>query len=250
MAVTAVIPARYGSTRFPGKPLADRTGKPLIQHVYERAQQAKLIDRVLVATDDDRIAGAVRAFGGEAMMTRTDHPNGTSRIAEVAASLDSPIIANIQGDEPEIEPALIDLAIQTLLDHPDCSMSTIASPFGAREDAANPNIVKVVIDQRGHAMYFSRARIPEKGVGSLFLKKTPDPPFPLKHVGMYVYRREFLLKYMTLSPTPLEQIESLEQLRALEHGYRIVVAIGEVNFHGIDTPDQYEAFVQRMKGCR
>ena len=234
----AIIPARYRSHRFAGKVLADRTGKPLIQHVYEQVSQAALVSRVLVATDDDRIRSAVEAFGGEATMTRPDHPNGTSRIAEVAETLTDELIVNVQGDEPEIEPGLIDLAIQTLIRDPDCVMSTLASPFASDEDPADPHIVKVVVDAAGRALYFSRALIP-------YDRDTTGIAPPLKHVGMYVYRRDFLLRYVTLPPSPLEQAERLEQLRVLEHGDRIAVAIGDVLYHGIDTAAQYEAFVER-----
>jgi len=234
----AVIPARFDSQRFPGKILADKTGKPLIQHVYERTRQAKLINRIVIAADDERIIRAVKAFGGEAVMTRRDHPNGTSRIAEAAAGIQAPIIVNVQGDEPEIEPVLIDQAIQTLLDRADCPVATLASPFARHEDPANPNIVKVVVDQCGRALYFSRSLIPFDRDGDRTIA-------PLKHVGLYVYRREFLPTYVALAPTPLERSEKLEQLRVLEHGYKIAVAIGEAHFHGIDTPEQYEAFVQR-----
>lgn len=237
----AVIPARYASVRFPGKVLADRTGKPLIQHVFERAARATLVKRVVVATDDDRIVRAVKAFGGEAIMTRRDHPNGTSRIAEVAQELDAPIIVNVQGDEPEIEPALIDLTIGTLADHPDCEIATLASPFGRDEDPSNPNIVKVVLDRAGRALYFSRALIPHVRDGAATAGSGP-----LKHVGLYVYRRSFLTTYAGLHPTPLESLEQLEQLRFLEHGFKIAVALGEAKFHGIDTPEQYEAYVQRL----
>jgi len=245
--VTAIIPARYDSVRFPGKVLADHTGKPLIQHVHERAKMAKLIDRIIVATDDERIVRAVKGFGGEAVMTRRDHANGTSRIAEAAATLNTSMIVNVQGDEPEIEPSLIDRAIQMLIDHPECPIATLASPFAADEDPHDPNIVKVVIDQAGRALYFSRALIPFDRDGDS--SPGDDPAMhPLKHVGLYVYRREFLAKYVALSPTPLEQAEKLEQLRVLEHGYPIAVALGESHHHGIDTREQYEAFVKRQKG--
>lgn len=237
----AVIPARFASTRFPGKPLADRTGKTLIQHVVERARLAKRVGRIIVATDDARIADAVRAFGGEVCMTREDHPNGTSRIAEVVqgiAEADSRIVVNVQGDEPEIEPAVIDQLIDGLIADADAPMATLASDFAADEDATDPNIVKLILNQRGRAMYFSRSLIPydrdKRGIR------------PLKHPGLYAYRRDFLLKYVTLPATPLEQIEQLEQLRALEHGYAIAVVKTAVKHHGIDTPEQYEAFVQRM----
>lgn len=236
----AVIPARYDSVRFPGKVLADRTGKPLIQHVYERAVQAKRVSRVIVAADDDRILDAVQSFGGEVVMTRRDHPNGTSRIAEAVAGMEADLIVNVQGDEPDIDPALIDLAVRTLERHGDCPIATLASPFAADENPADPNIVKVVVDQSGCALYFSRSLIPFDRDNTVRVK-------PLKHVGLYVYRREFLPNYVSLPPTPLEQAEKLEQLRVLEHGYKIAVAIGEAHFHGIDTPEQYDEFVRRMQ---
>jgi 3-deoxy-manno-octulosonate cytidylyltransferase (CMP-KDO synthetase) len=235
----AIIPARFESSRFPGKVLADRTGKPLIQHVYERTAQAKRVANVIVATDDERVFAAVEKFGGEAMMTRADHPNGTSRLSEVASGLDVDIIVNVQGDEPEIDPKLIDLAVGHLERHADCPMGTLASPFAHDENPSDPNIVKVVVDQFGCALYFSRALIP-------FDRDNTGHTKPLKHVGLYVYRREFLPNYVALPPTPMEQAEKLEQLRVLEHGYKIAVAIGEAHFHGIDTPEQYEEFVRRF----
>ena len=233
---TAVIPARYASTRFPGKVLADRTGKPLIQHVFDQVRQAGLVDRIIIATDDQRIVDAVKRFDAEVVVTRPDHPNGTCRIAEASSDITSELIVNVQADEPQIEPESIDLTIRTLQDNPSCVMSTLASPFAAGEDPSDPNIVKVVVDADGRAMSFSRSVKPSDGDG--------NETVPLKHVGLYVYRREFLLKYVTLPATPLEQAESLEQLRALEHGYDIAVAIADVTSHGIDTPQQYEDFVQ------
>ena len=233
---TVIIPARYASTRLPGKVLLDRTGKPLLEHVFDQVRLAQQVDRIIIAADDQRIIDAVERFGGEAVMTRTDHPNGTCRIAQVAAELDSELIVNVQGDEPQIEPKLIDLVIQTLSDNPSCVMSTVASPFASDEDPSDPNIVKVVVDTDGRALSFSRSVKPSDRDG----QETP----PLKHVGLYVYRRDFLMKYVTLSATPLEQAESLEQLRALEHGYNIAVSIANVSSHGIDTPQQYEDFVQ------
>lgn len=233
--IIALIPARYDSTRFPGKMLADRTGKPLIQHVHEQAARCALIDLVIVATDDERIFEAVEGFGGQAIMTRADHPNGTSRIAEAAESIDADIIVNLQGDEPQLDPSLIDLTIRTLLDHPEAPMATLASSFAADEDPADPNIVKIVIDTNGMAMCFTRS-----------LNKATDiegGTEPLKHIGLYVYRREFLQTYMTLEATAEETAERLEQLRVLGHGYAIVAARGEVHHHGIDTPKQYDEFV-------
>jgi 3-deoxy-manno-octulosonate cytidylyltransferase (CMP-KDO synthetase) len=235
----AVIPARYASVRFPGKILADRTGKPLIQHVYEPVTAARSVGRVVVAADDERIVHAVEGFGGEAVLTRPDHANGTSRIAEVAPALGAPVIVNVQADEPEIEPGLIDLAVQTLHEHAACVVSTLGSPFSAEEDPADPNIVKVVVGAAGTALYFSRALIPHDRDGT-------SRPGPLKHVGMYVYRAEFLETFVGLAPTPLEQAERLEQLRILEHGYDIAVAVAEARFHGIDTPQQYDEFVERF----
>jgi len=244
----AVIPARYASTRFPAKPLANRTGKYLIQHVVEQVRKAASIGRIIVATDDTRIFDAVRSFGGEAMMTDTAHPNGTSRIAQVVAAIppdDSSIVVNVQGDEPEIEPQVIDQLVAGLRNDPDAPMATLASPFAHGEDPGNPNIVKLVttVGPRPRALYFSRSLIPFDRD-----KKNAVPPVPpLKHPGLYAYRREFLLHYVTLPPSPLETCEQLEQLRALEHGHAIAVIPTVTQHHGIDTPEQYEAFVQRMK---
>lgn len=247
--VLAVIPARYASTRLPGKPLLDRTGKPLIQHVYERVRQATLIDRIIVATDDQRIAAAVRQFGGEAVMTRSDHPNGTARIAEVVSETETgaDIIVNVQGDEPEIEPGAIDELVLALQRDTDALMATLASDFpppeaseASEDDPANPNIVKVVVGVTGRALYFSRSLIPydRDGAGNVA---------PLKHLGLYAYRQDFLLTYAALPPTPLERAEQLEQLRALEHGYAIAVVRTAISHAGIDTPEQYEAFVRRQR---
>lgn len=209
--------------------------------------------RVVVATDDRRIYDAVTDFGGEAVMTG-EHPNGTSRLAEAiqhlapASSPTTPpgvandsIILNVQGDEPEIDPGVIDALVEALSADPDAPMATVASPFGDDEDVSNPNLVKVVLDRRGRAMYFSRAPIPHH--------RDVEPPVvgadPLKHVGIYAYRRDFLLRYVTLPATPLELAEKLEQLRALEHGFPIAVTIAHSPHPGIDTPEQYEAFVRR-----
>ena len=239
----AIIPARYASSRFPGKPLIARTGKPLIQHVVERARDARCISRVIVATDDRRVFEAILGFGGEAVMTREDHPNGTSRIAEVAAALSprqAEIVVNVQGDEPEIEPGVIDQLVEGLIADPDAPMATLASEFSPGEDPSTPHIVKVVTGQvngRLRALYFSRSLIPYDRDGSGVK--------PLKHPGLYAYRRDFLLHYPSLAPTALERTEKLEQLRALEHGYPIAIVKTRVQFHGIDTPEQYEDFLAR-----
>ena len=249
----AVIPARFASTRLPGKPLLDRTGKPMIVHVCEAAARASRIERVIVATDDERIAEVVRAAGYDCMMTRADHPNGTSRIAEVVASLppedttktSGGVIVNVQGDEPQVDPAHIDALVDRMAET-DAPMATVASPFQPGEDPADPNIVKLVADQTDHAMYFSRALIP-------FTRDASTSPIAhrtsniLKHAGLYAYRRAFLAVYTALPPTPCEQAESLEQLRALEHGHRIALVHANVQHTGIDTPQQYEAFVQSLR---
>jgi len=238
----AIIPARLASTRFPRKMLADRTGKTLIRHVWERATLASSLSRVVIATDSPEVAHVVRAFGGEAVMTREDHPNGTSRLAEAAASLGlSPgaLVVNVQGDEPEIEPLAIDAAVAAARAS-TAPVATLASPFAAEENPDDPNIVKVVLRRDGTAMYFSRARVPHP--------RQPAPAY--RHVGLYVYRADFLAHYVTLAPTPLEMAESLEQLRVLEHGYAIAVAVVNTSSRGIDTPEQYDAFVRRVASQR
>lgn len=247
MDVIAVIPARYGSTRFPGKPLASKTGKYLIQHVYERVKQARLVRRCLVATDDERIAVAVRGFGGQAVMTRPDHPSGTDRVAEVVRGLsgsDDDIILNVQGDEPEIEPAYLDRLVQRLAaEPPDCPMATLACPFPAGADPSDPDCVKVVLNSAGRALYFSRALIPyARDVGALGRSGAC-----LLHLGVYAYRRPFLLTLAGWKPGVLEQIEKLEQLRVLERGTPLAVEIVEKACIGIDTPLDYERFVARHR---
>jgi 3-deoxy-manno-octulosonate cytidylyltransferase (CMP-KDO synthetase) len=241
----AIIPARMASTRLPGKMLLARTGSPLIVHVLESVRRAALLSRVVVAADDELIAAAVRRAGGECVMTRTDHPNGTSRLAEASLRLGlSPttIVVNVQGDEPEIEPGVVDAAVARLRAG-GCEVSTVASPFSDGEDPVNPNIVKAVLRPDGTALYFSRALVPHPRTGG-------TPVVPLKHVGIYAYRAEFLGRYASLPPTPLEQCEVLEQLRVLEHGYTIGVAVAPCRTQGIDTPEQYEAFVQRWSARR
>jgi len=238
----AIIPARLGSTRFPGKVLADATGMPLIRHVAESAACSARVAGVVVATDDDRVRVAVEAFGGTAVMTSADHPNGTSRLAEAARLLrlpDDTVIVNVQGDEPEVEGEVIDAAIDALITS-GAEVSTVASPFAPGENPDDPNIVKVVLRPDSTAMYFSRSLVPHARAGG-----RPVPP--LKHVGLYCYRAAFLGLYAALSPTPVECSEMLEQLRVLEHGFRIAVAIRDVRTTGIDTPEQYAAFVDRWR---
>ncbi len=242
----AIIPARYASSRFPGKALADIAGKPMIQHTYERVQQATLVSRILVATDDDRIAQAVTHFGGEAMMTSSTHPTGTDRLAEVARGLTDELIVNVQGDEPLIHPDMIDTVVRLLGEEADLPMSTLRIRIETPDDIFNPAITKVVTDLNGYALYFSKGPIPfcRNEWGDFTRRGTglPDfvPPQVACHVGLYAYRRDFLLRYASLSPTPLEQLEQLEQLRVLEHGYRIKVADTTHTSIGVDTPEDLE----------
>jgi 3-deoxy-manno-octulosonate cytidylyltransferase (CMP-KDO synthetase) len=230
-AAIAIIPARFNSTRFPGKPLAEVEGKPLIEHVYRRVEAARLVSRILIATDDGRIANAVQRFGGTAFMTRVDHQSGTDRLAEVAEGLAADaLVVNVQGDEPMIDPADIDRAIAAAADD-DAEIVTLMTKMSHSEDD-DPNRVKVVTDRKGIALYFSRSRIPSRG--TCFL-----------HIGLYVYRADFLTKFTKLDRTPLEIAERLEQLRALEHGYRIRVVEVEHESWGIDTPEDLEKFRER-----
>jgi len=228
--VLAVIPARYASTRFPGKPLADIGGRPMIEHVYRRAAAAS-VDGVLVATDDQRIADAVRGFGGVAVMTRDDHPSGTDRIAEVAAAVPCRLVVCVQGDEPLLEPALIDAAVAPMLADPALCMSTLSRPLAGPDEFATPHVVKVVTDTAGNALYFSRSAIPHQRAGQ------PQPGVARAHVGLYVYRRDILLRLAALPPADLERAESLEQLRALANGIGIRVVDTRHVSIGVDTPD-------------
>ncbi|MBM44532.1 MAG: 3-deoxy-manno-octulosonate cytidylyltransferase [Phycisphaerae bacterium] len=231
MSVVAVIPARLASTRFPRKALADATGLPLVVHACRQAGAASLVDRVLVAADGDEIIEAVEAHGFEGVRTDPDHPNGTSRIHEAMAGIDCDIVVNVQGDEPEIDPAHIDTAVNCLRAHDECSVATLAAPFTPLDDLEDENLVKVAIDEHGRAVDFSRKVIDR---GELH-----------RHVGLYVYRRTFLDIYVNLPPTGPEQEQRLEQLRITGHGYRVAVAVVEEGWAGIDTPEQYEAFAKR-----
>ncbi len=225
----AVIPARYHSTRLPGKALAEIAGRPMIEHVYRRAADARSIASVIVATDDQRIVDAVTAFGGAVRMTSPAHRSGTDRLAEIANTLEHDVIVNVQGDEPLIEPAMIDEAVAPFASDSSLRMSTLRRRIDDAAEVANPNVTKVVVDRDGFAMYFSRAPIPYVRNGS------PAAP-AWRHVGLYVYRRECLLKLAQLAPTALEESEALEQLRALEHGIRIRVIETQYDSIGVDTP--------------
>jgi len=217
-----VIPARFAASRFPGKPLAPIAGKPLVQRVWEGARTAKRLGRVLIATDDERIAAACRGFGAEAVLTGAHHPTGTDRIAEAAAGVEADVVVNIQSDEPLIEGHVIDAAVAALDEDPGAAMSTVAHPAES-EGLDDPNRVKLVLDRRGRALYFSRSRIPFPREPAA-LSGEPGARW-LQHVGLYAYRRPFLLEFVRLAQTPLERTEALEQLRALEHGHAIRVAV-------------------------
>jgi len=242
MSAVAIIPARYASTRLPGKPLLDRTGKYLIKHVVEAVQPARRIERVVVATDDERIAHAVGSFGGEVVMTSADCRSGTDRLAQAAERLCLPgdqIVVNVQGDEPEIPADCIDRLVE-LLETSGADMATLATPLRP-DQIGDTNRVKVVCDRNGNALYFSRSGIP-------FDRDGTGQAGYLLHLGIYAYRVKFLYHYAALPSTPLEQAEKLEQLRALEHGYRIAVGIVDYDGAGIDTPEDYAAFVRRWMG--
>lgn len=243
MKVLCVIPARYASTRLPGKPLSMIAGKPMIQHVYERACQAQLPDEVVVATDNELVEKAVLDFGGKAVMTSPDHPSGTDRLAEVALIYpDIDVIVNVQGDEPMIPPEVIDRLAEAFTGDADLNMATMKVIMD-EENYENPAAVKVVTDQQGYALYFSRSLMP-------YPRNKPEGFKVFKHVGIYAYRRHFLLKYAALAPTPLEKAESLEQLRALENGYKIKVLESDFQGIGVDTPEDLaavNALFEKMK---
>jgi 3-deoxy-manno-octulosonate cytidylyltransferase (CMP-KDO synthetase) len=248
MKTVIIIPARYGSSRLPGKPLLRETGKYLIQHVYERARQARNIESVIVATDDSRILSAVESFGGRAVMTRPDHASGTDRVAEVACNLDAEVIINLQGDEPLIDPAAIEL-LPVLLDrNPDAAMATLAVPLTSLDRWQNPNCTKVVCDDRGRALYFSRSPIPHVRGGQPDF--TARPPRFLQHLGVYAYRRPFLLQLASQKPSSLEQLEKLEQLRALSLGQAIQVGLVAQSSPGVDTLEDYQEFVRIYRACQ
>lgn len=240
MRAVGVIPARFGSSRLPGKPLKDILGKPMIQWVYERAREASQLDTILVATDHESIVKAVRDFGGQAVMTSSAHANGTSRIAEAVGQLDCDIVVNIQGDEPMLKPEHLSVAVHTLIEHQPASVATLGVAI-AESKYDDPSVVKVVTGLRNQALYFSRSLIP-------YEQKTRLLPV-YEHLGVYAYRRAFLMEYSALAPTPLEQTESLEQLRVLEHGYEIAVSIveSENELVSVDTEDDLRRVTELLR---
>lgn len=241
MKVIGIIPARYGSSRLPGKPLKLIMGKPMIQHVYEQALKTKSLDTVIVATDDQRIMDAVKSFGGTAFMTREDHPSGSDRIAEVAQAYECDIVVNIQGDEPMIQPEIIDEFVDALKADPDAVMATGCDQMFEKEKYENPNVVKVVTDLGDNALLFSRSVIP--------YPRYPESFAVYEHIGIYVYRKDFLMKYITLAPTPLSTTESLEQMKVLEHGYKIKVVKTQYKHEAmsVDTQEDLEQVEAIMK---
>jgi len=253
MKITAIIPARYGSTRFEGKPLVDILGKPMIQWVYEGVCQSKLIDEVLVATDDQRIFDAVQGFGGRAVMTSPNHPTGTDRVAEVAQKLRSEIIVNVQGDEPLIKGAIIDKAIRPLVRDETLQMTSLMTRIKEIKDWLNPHQGKVVVDGKGFALYFSRSPIPfprdftvEQILSNSDAREKLLSKKLFKTIGLYVYQRPFLLKLSRMKPTPLERLEKLEQLRVLENGYKIKVIPVDYEPIGVDIPEDLEKVVSQL----
>ncbi len=242
--VLAVVPARFASSRFPGKIIAALAGKPLVLHAYERASSASLVTDALIATDHEEVVQALRPFNPRYVMTRTDHACGTDRIAEVAQSSDADIIVNVQGDEALIDPGTIDMTIQALLDNPDVPMSTARHLITDPEKIRDPNVVKVVCDQRNYALYFSRSPIP-------FIRDWSDRAANLQcywqHIGIYVFRREFLIRFSQMPQSPLERIEKLEQLRVIEAGIPIVVVTTNYESIGVDTPDDLRRVAELMK---
>jgi 3-deoxy-manno-octulosonate cytidylyltransferase (CMP-KDO synthetase) len=244
MRIVGIIPARYASSRFPGKPLASIAGKPMIQRVYERAQRSSRLQRLLVATDDERILEAVRAFDGEALLTGSHHPSGTDRLAEACRLLgfhDEDLVVNIQGDEPLLQPVMVDVLVDALIQSPDCPMATLACDSSDATAFVNPNVVKVVVDARWRALYFSRALIPHRRDGA------DEPQVFLRHLGFYAYRQAFLQKFTHYPPGKLERLEQLEQLRALEHGHPIQVALSPLETRGVDTPEDLQAILDQWR---
>jgi 3-deoxy-manno-octulosonate cytidylyltransferase (CMP-KDO synthetase) len=247
--IIAIIPARYASSRLPGKLILPEvkavTGKYILEHVYQNIIQAKRINRAIVATDSKLIYDVVRGFGGEAEMTSVLHTSGTDRIAEVAKHLDADVIINVQGDEPEMSASMVDQAADALMEDKEAAMATLATKIKTTEELTNPNVVKVVLDNNGYALYFSRSQIPYVRDAKDSINE-PNISF-LRHLGIYAYKREFLLKYPKLPVSSLENAEKLEQLRALSNGYKIKIAVTNCISRGIDTRDDLLAFIERYK---
>jgi 3-deoxy-manno-octulosonate cytidylyltransferase (CMP-KDO synthetase) len=242
MDVMGVIPARYSSTRFPGKVLADILGKPLIQHVWERAKESLLLEDLIIACDDERVANVAREFGAKVAMTAKDHASGTERIIEVINPIDVRIVINIQGDEPLIHPVMIDTLGQTLLDDPSVSMSTLMKKIEDPKELNDPNVVKVIVDKNNFALYFSRTTIPYHAKESQI-----STPSYYKHIGLYAYTKDFLFIYKNLPVSNIEKIERLEQLRVLEEGFRIKVIETKYDTIGVDTPQDLEKVKKYLK---
>lgn len=244
--VVGVIPARYASQRLPAKPLLDLLGKTMVQRVYEQAKKAQRLNQVIVATDDDRIASVVRGFGGEVVTTPPEIKSGSDRVAAVAARNDGDIYLNIQGDEPFIAPQMIDQAAEILIDDPRADVGTLARRIDTVEDLVNPGIVKVVVDQNSFALYFSRSIVPhirdEHDTSKWLARRTF-----YKHIGLYVFRKEFLLRFAKMPPSSLEQSEKLEQLRILENGFKIKVGFTEHDSIPIDTQSDADRAIQILK---
>ncbi len=242
--ITGLIPARYASTRFPGKALVKLLGKPMIQHTYERASQSKILTNLFVVTDDERITRTVHQFGGKSIMTSPEHQSGTDRLAEAVRNLDTDLVVNIQGDEPVITSEAIENVVGPLVENTEILMTTLAHRIKHPEDLQNPHMGKVVFNQEGWALYFSRSPLPwpTPNVNKEFLRQHKY----YNTVGLYGYRREFLLMFASLTPTPLEQIERLEQLRALEHGYQIMVRQTEYVPLGVDVPEDIHKVEKRL----
>ena len=243
MQVVGVIPARYHSSRLDGKALADIAGRPMIQHVWERCREAASLDRIILATDDERIETAARSFGAEVVMTDPHHASGTDRIAEAVRDIDCNVVVNIQGDEPMLDPLMIDEVVEPFRNEPGTQFATLGQLIDDEAELNDPNVVKVVRDQRGEALYFSRSLIPHARVAG------ESQAHPLKHIGLYAYTKECLERFSTLEPTPLEKTERLEQLRALENGIpiRVVLTKSKSRGIGVDTPEDLEAARRLMK---
>jgi 3-deoxy-manno-octulosonate cytidylyltransferase (CMP-KDO synthetase) len=245
--VVGVIPARYGSSRLPGKALVDLHGKPLLYHVYQRSNRAQTLNRLLIATDDERIHTAALGFGAEVVMTGKHHQSGTDRIFEAIQNVTADIVVNIQGDEALIDSHAIDQTVDLLLSDPLADMATLKTPIRMMDDLLNPNVVKVVTDEQGYALYFSRAPIPYRARHE-DSEESNQIENVYCHVGLYAYRRDFLRQFVTWSRSTLEKIESLEQLRALEHGAKIKVGLIENHVFGIDTPEDLERIRKMVEG--